>query len=150
MLDASVSLRIRYAKDLQHFILGRGGEGKVAGVGQQLSQLHQAVDLVLVGLFFALFTCLVDKVMAKLRPRCSLPISSRIKGNFCTVEMMIFLPSSMNLRRSPERSAYSTVAPNWAYCLMVSWICRSRRIRSVTTMIEPKMLLPTFCNPISW
>ena len=44
-------------------------------------------------------------MMAKRRPRCSVPISSRIKGNFCTVVMMIFLPPSMNVRRSPECSA---------------------------------------------
>ncbi len=31
-------------------------------------------------------------MIAKRRPRCSLPISSRMNGNFCTVEMMIFLP----------------------------------------------------------
>ena len=44
-------------------------------------------------------------MIAKRRPRCSLPISSRMNGNFWTVEMMIFLPASaMNLRRSPERS----------------------------------------------
>ena len=36
-------------------------------------------------------------MMANLLPRCSLPISSRMNGNFCTVVMMIFLPSSMNL-----------------------------------------------------
>ena len=31
--------------------------------------------------------------MANVRPRCSLPISSRMNGNFCTVVMMIFLPA---------------------------------------------------------
>ena len=61
-------------------------------------------------------------MIEKLRPRCSLPISSRINGNFCTVEMMIFLPLSMNLHRSPERWACPTVAPTWAYCLIVSRI----------------------------
>lgn len=30
----------------------------------------------------------------------------RLKGNFCTVVMMIFLPSAMNLRRSPEPSGF--------------------------------------------
>ena len=44
--------------------------------------------------------------MANFRPRCSVPISSRMNGNFWTVEMMIFLPLSMNLRRSPECSAW--------------------------------------------
>ena len=42
-----------------------------------------------------------------------------MNGNFCTVEMMIFLPSSMNLRRSPECSAWPTVAPTCANCLIV-------------------------------
>ena len=32
----------------------------------------------------------------------SVAISSRMNGNFCTVDTMIFLPCSMNLRRSPE------------------------------------------------
>ena len=77
-------------------------------------------------------------MMAKRRPRCSLPISSRMNGNFCTVVMMIFLPLSMNLRRSPECSAWPTVAPTWANCLIVSRICWSRMRRSVTTMIESK------------
>ena len=66
------------------------------------------------------------------------PISSRMKGNFWTVVMMIFLPSSMNRRRSPECSAWPTVAPTWANCLIVSRICLSRIRRSVTTMIESK------------
>ena len=42
-------------------------------------------------------------MIAKLRPRCSFPISSRMNGNFCTVEMMIFLPLSMKRRRSPDQ-----------------------------------------------
>ena len=55
--------------------------------------------------------------------------------------MMIFLPLSMNLRRSPECSAWPTVAPTWANCLIVSRICWSRMRRSVTTMIESKTRL---------
>ena len=35
---------------------------------------------------------LVDDDGEAAGPRCSLPISSRMNGNFCTVEMMIFLP----------------------------------------------------------
>ena len=66
--------------------------------------------------------CASSMMIAKLRPRCSLPISSRMNGNFWTVEMMIFLPLSMNRRRSPERSAGATVAPTCAYCLIVSRI----------------------------
>ena len=89
-------------------------------------------------------------MMAKRRVRCSLPISSRMKGNFWTVEMMIFLPASMNFRRSPECSARPTVAPTWAYCLIVSPICRSRMRRSVTTMIESKTGASSFARPISW
>lgn len=49
-------------------------------------------------------------------------ISSRMTGNFCTVETMIFFPPSMNLRRSPECSACPTVAPTCMNCLMVLWI----------------------------
>ena len=88
--------------------------------------------------------------MAKLRPRCSLPISSRMKGNFCTVEMMIFLPLSMKRRRSPERSACPTVAETWAYCRIVSRIWRSRITRSVTMMMESKAGAPSRVSPISW
>ena len=86
--------------------------------------------------------CASSMMMAKFRPRCSSPISSRMNGNFCTVEMMIFLPPSMNFaqlagaaRRAP------TVAPTWANCLIVSRICLSRMRRSVTTMIESKTSL---------
>src|SRR5262249_51222434 len=52
--------------------------------------------------------CASSIMMANVRPRCSLPISSRMTGNFCTVEMMIFLPSARNLCRSPRalRVAY--------------------------------------------
>src|SRR3954467_6374298 len=46
-----------------------------------------------------------------------------MKGNFCTVVMTIFLPPSMNWRRSPECSAWPTVALTCANCLMVSRIC---------------------------
>ena len=89
-------------------------------------------------------------MIAKRRPRCSLPISSRMNGNFCTVEMMIFLPSAMNLRRSPECSACPTVAPTCANCLIVSRICWSRIRRSVTTMIESKTGASSFRRPMSW
>ena len=56
--------------------------------------------------------------MAKRRPRCSSPISSRMKGNFWTVEMMIFLPASRNRRRVagallvPHRRADLGVLPD--------------------------------------
>ena len=43
--------------------------------------------------------CASSMMMAKRRPRCLFPISSRMNGNFCTVEMMIFLPLSINVRR---------------------------------------------------
>ena len=45
-----VRLRVRGAEDLQRLVLGRSGKREVTGVGQQLARLHQAVDLVLVGL----------------------------------------------------------------------------------------------------
>ena len=47
--------------------------------------------------------------IAKVLPD-SVAISSRMNGNFCTVDTMIFLPCSMNLRRSPECSACPTGA----------------------------------------
>ena len=50
--------------------------------------------------------------MAKRRSLCSEPMSSTMTGNFCTVVMTIFLPSAMKRRRSPECSAWPTVAPN--------------------------------------
>ena len=57
-------------------------------------------------------------MIAKRRLRCSLPISSRMKGNFWTVEMMIFLPASMNLSqsarafRAPDGRADLSVLPD--------------------------------------
>ena len=88
-------------------------------------------------------------MIAKVRPRCSLPISSRMKGNFWIVEMMIFLPCVMNRRRSPDRSACPTVDPTWADCRIVSRICLSRMRRSVTTMIESKTGLPSLSSGMS-
>ena len=54
MLDRAVRLRLRLAENFQGLVLGRGGEGEVARVGEQLVRLHQAVDLVLEGLLLAL------------------------------------------------------------------------------------------------
>ena len=135
------ALGVWLAENLQRLVLGRGGEGEIAGIGQELARLHDAVDLVFRRLVLLLgaasesamliaadvrppwLECASSMMMANLRPRCSLPISSRMNGNFCTVVMMIFLPLSMNLRRSPECSAWPTVAPTWANCLIVSRIC---------------------------
>ena len=52
----SATLRDGRAEYLQRLVLGRRGEGEVAGVGQHLLALHDAVDLVLGGLvlFFAI------------------------------------------------------------------------------------------------
>lgn len=52
--------------------------------------------------------CAASITIANLRPRCSAPISSRMNGNFCTVETITFLPSAMNRRRSSECSACPT------------------------------------------
>jgi len=38
--DPAVGLRVGLAEDLERLVLGRGGEGEVAGVGQQLLGLH--------------------------------------------------------------------------------------------------------------
>ncbi len=46
---------VRLAEDLQRLVLGRRGEGEVAGVGQQLARLHQAVDPILEGLLVLTF-----------------------------------------------------------------------------------------------
>ena len=50
------------------------------------------------------------------------------------------LAACEELRRSPECSAWPTMAATWANCLMVSRICLSSTRRSVTTMTESKML----------
>ena len=65
------------------------------------------------------------------------------------VEMMIFLPCSMNRRRSPERSACPTVALTWAYRRIVSVIWWSRMTRSVTTMMESKTGRSSRVSPIN-
>ena len=62
--------------------------------------------------------CASSITMAKVLP-ASVAISSSMKGNFCTVETMIFLPCSINLRKSPECSAWPTVAPTCMNCLIV-------------------------------
>ena len=62
MPDRFVALRIRIAEDLQRLVLGRGGKGEVAGVGEELARLHQAVDLILVGLLFRRLACLAQRL----------------------------------------------------------------------------------------
>ncbi len=47
VLHRAVGLRLGLAEDLERPVLRRGGEGEVAGVGQQLLGLHQPVDPVL-------------------------------------------------------------------------------------------------------
>ena len=56
MPDRAIALRIRFAEDLQRLVLRRGGEGIVAGVGEKLARLHQAVEPLVVRLVLA---CLV-------------------------------------------------------------------------------------------
>ena len=53
VLDRSIGLRVGFPEDLQRLVLGRGGEGEVAGVGEQLPRLHQPVDLIFVSLRLA-------------------------------------------------------------------------------------------------
>ena len=55
VLEGTVGLRLRIAEGLQRLVLGRGGKGEVAGVGQQLAALHQVVDLIFEGIFHDLF-----------------------------------------------------------------------------------------------
>jgi hypothetical protein len=47
VLHRAVRLRFGRAENLQRLVLGRGGEGEVTRVGQQLLGFHQPVDLVL-------------------------------------------------------------------------------------------------------
>ena len=89
-------------------------------------------------------------MMANLRPRCSLPMASRMNGNFWTVVMTIRLPSWSSRRRCPEVSAWPTMEPTWANCLMVSRICLSNTLRSVTTIAVSKTVASSRSSPISW
>ena len=53
MPDRAVALRIRITENLQRLVLRRGREGVVAGVGEQLARLHQALEPLIVGLVLA-------------------------------------------------------------------------------------------------
>ena len=88
--------------------------------------------------------------IAKFRPRCSSPISSRMNGNFWTVVMMIFLPPSMNSRRSPERSACADGRADLRELLDRVANLLVEDARSVTTMIESKTPASSRSRPISW
>ena len=121
----------RLAEDLQRLVLRGGGEGEVAGVGQELARFHDAVDLVLECLVvfvrcsastapcdrrrgapaLAGVRLVDDDGEAAVRGARS-PISSRMMGNFWTVEMTIRLPPSMKRRRSPECSACADSRPD--------------------------------------
>ena len=79
-------------------------------------------------------------MMANFRSRCSWLMASAMKGNFWTVVMVILLPSVMSLRRSAELSACPTVELTWVNCLTVSFIWLSSTLRSVTMMVESKMV----------
>ena len=54
MADGAVGLRVGRAEDLQRLVLRGGGEREIAGVRQQPTRLHHAVDAVLEGLVFGL------------------------------------------------------------------------------------------------
>ena len=56
-----IALGIGGAEDFECLVLGRGGEGEVAGVGQQLSALHEPVDDVLGGLLLGLGAGLAER-----------------------------------------------------------------------------------------
>ena len=117
----------RRAEYLQRLALWGRREGEVAGVGQELLGLHQPVDLVLGGLVLPLAPAspsamdteadvrppwlewASSMMMPNRRPRCSLPMASRMNGNFCTVVMTIFFPSRRKDRRSPELWAWPTM-----------------------------------------
>ena len=56
--DCAIGLWGWGTEDFQRLVLGGGGEGEVAGVGEQLARLHQAIDPVLEGFFLLFCTCL--------------------------------------------------------------------------------------------
>ena len=144
-------------------------KAKYEGVGEGASAFDDAVYLILVGIVIFLVAGLApgpgprrltpflpgwsaasSMMMANLRSRCSLPMSSRMKGNFWTVVMMILFPSSMNRRRSPDLSAWATVEEICVKSLMVSFICLSRFRRSVMIMVESKAVCPSYSASMSW
>ena len=62
--------------------------------------------------------------MANFLPRCSVPISSRMNGKFWTVEMMIFLPPSMNCAQVARMFGVTDCcSPPARSSLIVSLIC---------------------------
>ena len=62
MLHLTIGLWCRCAKDLERLILGRGGEGKIASVGEHLARLHQPVDLVLKSFLHHLRSCIRERL----------------------------------------------------------------------------------------
>ena len=63
--------------------------------------------------------------------------------------MMTLLPSTMSRRRSAEVSACPTVEFTWVNCLTVWLIWLSSTTRSVTMMVEPNTVSPSFWTPMS-
>ena len=54
------SLIVSFTKDFERLILGRGGKGEIARIGQHLPRFHDPVDLILKG-FVLLVTALLGK-----------------------------------------------------------------------------------------
>ena len=71
MLDLAVRPGYGLAEHLQRLVLRRGGEGEIAGVGQHLPRLHDAVDRVLDRFVVFFGTAVADSAMfiaAAVRP----------------------------------------------------------------------------------
>ena len=161
MLD-HIALRPGLAEDFQRLVLWRGGEREVAGVGQHLARFHDAVDGVLGGLFLFLAALCRQR---DVHLRCRAPALAGMRlvdedGEAPSAVLVAdlvqdegkllhrgnddLLAACRKLRRSPECSAWPTMAATWANCLMVSRICLSSTRRSVTTMTESNIgLLPS-------
>ena len=162
------------AENFQRLVLRRGGEGEVAGIGQQLSGFDDAVDLVLGGFVLLLRTVfgqrhahrgggapalagvrLVNDDGELLAPMLLADaVEHKGKGlhggddDLLAVACRNFASCSVFELPAPSFTA-PMMLPTWAKPLIVSRICLSRRRRSVMTMIESKTSAPSLRRPIN-
>ena len=83
-------------------------------------------------------------------PPYSEAISSRMNGNFCTVEDDDLLPFLDELPEVARALGMSDGRPDLHEKLDGLWIWSSRMRRSVTTMTESKASVPSRFTPMSW